>query len=47
MNRNLFAILIAVFFSFVQDAASQPNQPSQIEPEISQDGQWIHLLIPR
>lgn len=44
MNRNVLALLIAVFFSFVQNAESQPNQANQIKSAISQDGEWIHLF---
>jgi len=44
MNRNILVLLIAVFFSFIQNAESQPNQARQIKSAISQDGEWISLF---
>lgn len=44
MKRNVLALLATVFFSFVQNAESRPNQPNQIKSQISQDGEWISLF---
>jgi len=44
MNRKILVLLIVVFFSFLNNAESQPSLSSNEKPEITQDGEWIPLF---
>lgn len=44
MNRKILVLLIAVFFSFVYYAESQPNLSNIEKPEITPDGELIPLF---
>lgn len=44
MNRNVFLLLIAAFFSFMQNAESQPNLANIGKSKITQDDGWISLF---
>ena len=44
MNRTILILLIAVFFSFMQNAESQPNLVNKGKSKITQNGEWISLF---